>query len=390
MKKVSILGSTGSIGRSALEVLTSMHGEFEVYALSAREETELLGSQARAFNPAVVCIGDESLEPAVKKLVPAGTRVVSGEDGLLQAASSSEVDIVVNGLSGSVGFKPTLAAVREGKRVALANKETLVSFGSCIMAEARSSGAEIIPVDSEHSAIHQAIGGHLKEEISRVILTASGGPFRNIESLESITPEQALAHPTWSMGSKVTIDSATLMNKGLEVIEARWLFDVEPGRIEVVIHPQSIVHSIVEFIDGSCLAQLATPDMKLPIQYALTYPRRKPCLTEKLDFAEVGSLEFSSPDFEKFPCLRLAYDAIGVGGTMPAVLSGSDEVAVSAFLGGGLAFTQIPQVLEEVMNRHESTSDPSVEILQEADAWSRTETTGVLESIKKGDFPRSR
>ena len=388
MKKITVLGSTGSIGRSTLEVLLSMGGEFEVYALTARGEVELLGRQARTFSPAVVCIGDESLEPAVKGVVPAGTRVVSGEDGLLLASVSPEVDVVVNGLSGSAGFRPTLAAVRKGKRVALANKETLVSFGSCVMAEARTSGAEIIPVDSEHSAIHQAIGDHLKDEISRIILTASGGPFWNADSLESITPEQALAHPTWNMGSKVTIDSATLMNKGLEVIEARWLFDLEPARIEVVIHPQSIVHSIVEFIDGSCLAQLATPDMRLPIQYALTYPRRRPCLTEKLDFARVGILEFSTPDLEKFPCLRLAYDAISAGGTMPAVLSGADEVAVAAFLSSDLAFTQIPRVLEEVMSRHAATSDPSLEVLEEADTWSRAETNRVIGSIKKGELPR--
>jgi 1-deoxy-D-xylulose-5-phosphate reductoisomerase len=286
-----------------------------------------------------------------------------------------------------VGFKPTLAAVRKGKRVALANKEPLVSFGSVLMGEARAANAEIIPVDSEHSAIHQVIGSRSHDEISRVILTASGGPFRDVDSLETITPEQALAHPTWDMGRKVTVDSATLMNKGLEVIEARWLFDMEPEKIEVMIHPQSIVHSMVEFIDGSCIAQLATPDMKLPIQYALTYPRRMSCLTERLDLVRVGRLEFSRPDVGKFPCLQLAYSAIREGGTMPAVLSASDEVAVSAFLNRDLSFTQIPVVLKEVMDRHNPSPDPLLADLEEADSWSRRETTRVIDSVKNGQFP---
>jgi 1-deoxy-D-xylulose-5-phosphate reductoisomerase len=389
MKKVALLGSTGSIGRSALEVLDCMSGDFEVYALSAREETELLCRQAVEHRPAIVCIGEKSLEPVLAESVPAGTKVVSGDEGLALIASLPEVDIVVNGLAGSVGFRPTLEAVRRGKRVALANKETLVSYGSILMPEAQAAKAEVIPVDSEHSAIHQAIGSHSREDVSRVILTASGGPFRNLDSLDSVTPDQALAHPTWEMGSKVTIDSATLMNKGLEMIEARWLFDIEPARIEVVIHPQSIVHSMVEFIDGSCIAQLATPDMKLPIQYALTYPRRGECLTKRLDLADVGRLDFSRPDFGRFPCLGLAYRAIEVGGTMPAVLSASDEVAVSAFLDGNLGFTEIPLVLEEVTRRHTPAAEPSLELLEKADAWSREETSRVVKLVDQGKLRRA-
>ncbi|TET45769.1 1-deoxy-D-xylulose-5-phosphate reductoisomerase [candidate division TA06 bacterium] len=381
MKRVAVLGSTGSIGRSALQVLENLAPEFVVFAISGKDELDLLSEQAGKHKPALVSIGDESLKGELARRVPGRTEVLSGGEALTEIASCSDVDIVVNGLVGSVGFRPTLAALRAGKRVALANKEPLVSYGSILTAEARRSGAEIIAIDSEHSAIHQAMGKSPGDEVSRIILTASGGPFLNAASLDSITPKEALAHPTWEMGEKVTVDSATLMNKGLEVIEARWLFNIDPSKIEVVIHPQSIVHSIVEFVDGSCIAQLSTPDMKLPIQYAITYPRRMESLTNKLDLAEVAKLEFFRPDFSRFPCLDLAYDAIRKGGTMPAVLSASDEIAVAAFLKGEIGFTQIPQVLQEVLSNHTSKSDPTLEEAEAADHWAREEAARAVNRL---------
>ena len=382
MKKVAVLGSTGSIGRSALQVLENLAPEFDVFAISGKDELDLLSDQAKRYKPTLISIGDESLKGELAGRVPGKTKVLSGAESLTEIASCGDVDIVVNGLVGSIGFRPTLAALKAGKRVALANKEPLVSFGSILTAEARRSGAEILPIDSEHSAIHQALGISPGDEVSRIILTASGGPFLNAASLDSITPKEALAHPTWEMGEKVTIDSATLMNKGLEVIEARWLFDIDPSKIEVVIHPQSIVHSMVEFVDGSCIAQLSTPDMKLPIQYAITYPRRMESLTNKLDLAEVGKLEFLEPDFSRFPCLDLAYDAIREGGTMPAVLSASDEIAVSAFLEGEIGFTQIPEVLQEVLSKHTSKSDPTLEEAEAADHWAREEAARAVALLK--------
>lgn len=381
MKRVAVLGSTGSIGRSALQVLENLAPEFVVFAISGKDELDLLSEQAGKHKPALVSIGDESLKGELARRVPGRTEVLSGGEALTEIASCSDVDIVVNGLVGSVGFRPTLAALRAGKRVALANKEPLVSYGSILTAEARRSGAEILPIDSEHSAIHQAMGKSPGDEVSRIILTASGGPFLNAASLDSITPKEALAHPTWEMGEKVTVDSATLMNKGLEVIEARWLFNIDPSKIEVVIHPQSIVHSIVEFVDGSCIAQLSTPDMKLPIQYAITYPRRMESLTNKLDLAEVAKLEFFRPDFSRFPCLDLAYDAIRKGGTMPAVLSASDEIAVAAFLKGEIGFTQIPQVLQEVLSNHTPKSDPTLEEAEAADHWAREEAARAVNRL---------
>ncbi len=381
MKKVAVLGSTGSIGRSALQVLENLAPEFVVFAISGKDELDLLSEQAGKHKPALVSIGDESLKGELARRVPGRTEVLSGGEALTEIASCSDVDIVVNALVGSVGFRPTLAALRAGKRVALANKEPLVSYGSILTAEARRSGAEILPIDSEHSAIHQAMGKSPGDEVSRIILTASGGPFLNAVSLDSITPKEALAHPTWEMGEKVTVDSATLMNKGLEVIEARWLFNIDPSKIEVVIHPQSIVHSIVEFVDGSCIAQLSIPDMKLPIQYAITYPRRMESLTNRLDLPEVAKLEFFRPDFNRFPCLDLAYDAIRKGGTMPAVLSASDEIAVAAFLKGEIGFTQIPQVLHEVLSNHTPKSDPTLEEAEGADHWAREEAARAVNRL---------
>jgi 1-deoxy-D-xylulose-5-phosphate reductoisomerase len=388
MKNVALLGSTGSIGRSALQVLENLSSGFSVYAISGKDELELLSSQAEKHRPAIVSIADESLRDELARKMSGRAEVTCGEESLSAIASAKEVDIVVNGLVGSIGFRPTLAALRAGKRVALANKEPLVSFGAILTAEAKRCGGEIIPVDSEHSAIHQAIGRTPKDEVSRIILTASGGPFLKAASLENITPEAALAHPTWEMGPKVTVDSATLMNKGLEVIEARWLFDIDPSRIEVVIHPQSIVHSMVEFVDGSLLAQLSTPDMRLPIQYAITYPKRMASLTKKLDLTEVGKLEFFKPDFDRFPCLGLAYDAIRKGGTMPAVLSAADEIAVLAFLEGRIGFTRIPSVLEKVLAGHRPILSPSLEDAEQADLWAREEASRVVALFDKSKLRR--
>ena len=332
MKRLTILGSTGSIGTSTIDVIASRPGEFRVVALAAGRNVARLVAQARALAPELVVVADEADARACASQLPAATRVVCGRDGLVEAARHPEADLVVCGLVGAVGIEPTYAAVDAGKDVALANKEALVAAGEFVIERAAATGALILPVDSEHNALHQCLRGENAEEIKALWLTASGGPFRgwSREALSEATPDQALRHPTWVMGPKVTIDAATLMNKGLEVIEARWLFDVGPDRIRVVVHPGSVVHSLVEFADGSFKAQLGATDMRHPIQNALTYPRRQPSALTPLDLVAAGPLRFEAPDTERFPCLALAYEALARGGAAPAVLNAANEVAVQA------------------------------------------------------------
>jgi 1-deoxy-D-xylulose-5-phosphate reductoisomerase len=370
--RISILGSTGSIGRQCLEVVESHPDRFRIVGLSSQRNLDLLREQARRFRPRLVAIGTPKGRESSRI---AGARVASGPEALIELATLSHADIVVNALMGAAGLPPTLAAIRAGKRLALANKETLVIAGEIVVREARRKGITILPIDSEHSALHQCLAGRRRREIRRLVLTASGGSVRRVRRtrLGAVTVAQALNHPTWKMGRKITIDSATLMNKGLEVIEAHWLFGFPPAEIDVVIHPQSIVHSLVELIDGSLLAQLSCPDMRLPIQYALTYPERLPSLVPPLNLAVLGRLDFQAVDARRFPCLRLAYEALEAGGTMPAVLNAANEVSVQAFLEERIGFARIPEVIAEAMERHRTRSRPSLDEILEADARARRE-----------------
>ena len=350
---VSILGSTGSIGRNTLDIVSRHPGSFTVTSLASRSDWEGIVKQALEFKPAFVALFDEeAAEKARKPLVSMGIKVLSGIEGILEAATAQKADIVVSSIVGAAGIMPTYAAVQAGKVVALANKEALVAAGQVIMAEARRTGSAILPVDSEHSAVFQALMGQERSAVRKVHLTASGGPFfgKGPEVLDQVTPEMALNHPRWKMGPKVTIDSATMMNKGLEVIEARWLFDVPADDIEVLIHPQSIVHSIVEYTDGSMLAQMGITDMRIPIAFALSYPKRLDLGLEPLDLASVRTLEFHSPDLEMFPCLALAYEALRRENGIPAVMNAANEIAVESFLDGKLPFAAIPDVVKLVMD----------------------------------------
>ncbi len=365
MRGLAVLGSTGSIGRQTLEIVRAFPERLEVVALAGGKNISLLKEQVAEFRPRLV----------FAELLSGGEGV-SGASylSLEEIASHPDVDLVVVATSGKAGLGPTLAAIGAGKTVALANKEVLVMAGEIVTAEAQCHEAEIMPIDSEHSAIWQCLRGEEKKGISKLVLTASGGPFRSSSpaQLASVTPEEALNHPTWQMGVKVTIDSATLMNKGMEVIEARWLFDIPFSQIEVVIHPQSIIHSVVEFIDGSAKAQLSPPDMRLPIQYALAYPDRwEGPFSRALDFAEIGSLDFEPVDLDRFPCLKLAREAGESGGTYPAVLSAADEVAVELFLTRKIGFQDISAVVAKTLDRHQVISHPSIEDVLAADAWAR-------------------
>ena len=386
MKNVCILGSTGSIGRAALEVIRSLKPRFEVFALSCHKQTELLEQQIAEFKPKYVCITDE--ESAKKFTHDVGARlprlhkqdIYTGESGLCTISAHPDVDILLNALVGTQGIYPTLSAIRSKKRIAMANKETIVAYGEIIMQEVAQYSAILLPVDSEHSAIHQCIGSK-REAVRRIILTASGGPFLHKDITDETTLNEALGHPVWQMGEKITIDSSTLMNKGLEVIEAVVLFGLPVDCIEVVIHPQSIIHSAVEFVDGSIIAQLSLPDMRLPIQYALTYPERLPSLTKSLKFDKIKRLDFFRPDFDKFPCLRLAYEAANKGGTMPCVLNGANEVAVRAFLHHEIKLPQLPEIIEEVMVRHKVVKSPTISDIEDADLWARREAEKIIREM---------
>ena len=378
MKNVSILGSTGSIGRSTLSVVESLGDRFSVRALAAGRDLDGVSQQIARHNPDLVSVaGEGDVRLLREKLRELGVRrepeIDWGERGLVSVACCDGVDVVVSATVGAVGFLPTYRALQLGRRVCLANKETLVMAGELMTAAARQSKAELLPVDSEHNALHQCLRGERIEEVRRLILTASGGPFREAtpEMMERATVEQALAHPTWQMGSKITIDSATLMNKGLEVIEAGWLFGFAPDKISVAVHPQSIVHSMIEMIDGSIISQLGVTDMRLMIQYALTYPDRLPADLPPLSLDKMARLEFFEPDLERFPCLKLAYDAMREGGTMPAAMSAANEVAVAAFLERRIGFMAIPAIIAETMAAHETSPASSLEAVLEADRWSR-------------------
>ncbi len=368
-RHVAILGSTGSIGTQALDVIGQHPDLFEVELLTAYNNSRLLIEQARRFNPAAVVICNEDLYDEVfAALDPLDIHVFAGIDSVCELVKAPQTDIVLTAMVGFSGLRPTIAAIRAGKAIALANKETLVAAGALIMPMARRFGAPILPVDSEHSAIFQCLQGE-HARLEKILLTGSGGPFLHSsrEAIAAATREEALNHPRWKMGAKVTIDSASLMNKGLELIEARWLFNVEPKDIEVVIHPQSIIHSMVQFSDGCVMAQLSQPDMRLPIQYALSYPRRIDLNTRRLDFAELGSLTFEKPDLERFPCLGLAYEALEKGGNATCIMNGANEVAVAAFLEGRIRFAEIPEIISTAMAQCEFVAEPDLEQIYSTD-----------------------
>ena len=372
-KNIAILGSTGSIGQSSLEVIGNLSDRFGVTYLTANKNVELLLEQVKKHKPRGVVVLDERNAPALRSALSGSVEVLAGEEGLLEIVRRDDVDIVISSLVGFAGLKPTIEAIKHRKTIALANKETLVVAGVLINALVKEHGVRLIPIDSEHSAILQCLAGEDHATMSKLILTASGGPFLNAsaEELANVTVEQALNHPNWKMGKKITIDSATLMNKGLEVIEAHWLFNLPPERIEVVIHPQSIIHSMVEFVDGSIKAQLGLPDMKIPIQYALTYPERSPMNGARVDFPKLQSMTFYKPDKIKFRCLQLAYDALETSGTAPAVLNAANEIAVEAFLEHRIAFKQIPEFIEKALNQHRSKHQPNLQDILEADRATR-------------------
>jgi 1-deoxy-D-xylulose-5-phosphate reductoisomerase len=378
MKNVVLLGSTGSIGTSTLKVVEDMPGRFRLIGLAAGNNAELILEQTLRHRPEAISIGDPAKAFELENSLGSSCRVLSGSEGLLELATLPGADIVLIAIVGTAGLQPALAAIRAGKDIAVASKEILVMAGEIVMGEARRHGVRVLAVDSEHSAIFQCLEAKPTGSVRRLWLTASGGPFRTTpkEEFKNITMERALKHPSWVMGRKITIDSATLFNKGLEMIEARWLFDIEMGRVDVVVHPQSVIHSMVEFVDGSMLAQLSTPDMCLPIQYALSYPERFPSDRVRTNLAQLGSLTFEEPDPERFPALKLARRAGDAGGTLPAVLNAANEVAVEAFCNGKIGFEEISLAVAKAMDRHKVVAHPTLEQILEADAWSRVETLG--------------
>jgi 1-deoxy-D-xylulose-5-phosphate reductoisomerase len=384
VKRIAILGSTGSIGRSALSVVEAHADKLEVVGLAAGENVRLLAEQVSRFRPRVAGMASEHSVRALAREV-SGVRILgAGPEGLVAVATQPDVDIVLCASAGTAALEAVLAAIEAGKTIALANKEVLVMAGSLMTGAARRKGVEILPVDSEHNAIHQCLRGRPRPEVRRLVLTASGGPFRGrpVAVLHKVRPEDALRHPTWKMGRKITIDSATLMNKGLEVIEARWLFDVPASAIDVVIHPQSVVHSMVEFIDGSILAQLGVTDMRLPIQYAFSYPDRWASPLPPLDLTTCGRLDFHVPDHDSFPCLRLAYRALDGEGGLAVALNAANEVAVDAFLGGRLRFTGIPEVIARTMDAHPAIAVTSLKGVRDLDAWARAYSQEVAAGLQ--------
>jgi 1-deoxy-D-xylulose-5-phosphate reductoisomerase len=370
-----VLGSTGSIGTSTLDVIAHLPDRLRAVGLSAHANTELLLEQIGRHRPRWVAVTDAAVARRLNPARLAGTELLAGDEGICRMVTDPDTDVVVSAIVGAAGLAGTWAALEAGKAVALANKETLVVAGPLVMRLARMRGASLLPVDSEHSAVFQALAGSRPGEVRRVVLTASGGPFRGRSraDLEGVTAADALRHPTWRMGPKITVDSATLMNKALEVIEARWLFDLDPDRIEVIVHPDSVVHSFVEFADGSVLAQLSPPDMRLPIQYALTYPDRVSGPAKRLDWRELAGLHFEQPDHETFPALQLGYEVARRGGTCGAVLNAANEAAVGRFLAGDLPFLDIPRVCRAVLHHHDFSADPTLEELWAADRWARDE-----------------
>ncbi|WP_448871100.1 1-deoxy-D-xylulose-5-phosphate reductoisomerase [Desulfobulbus propionicus] len=385
MKHLAILGSTGSIGTNVLDVVRQFPERFRVVGLAAGRNIRLLSEQVLEFSPECISIGDPKLAGSLAELLPPAyrSRIVCGLDGNCAVATMAEADMVVSAVVGAIGLLPTLAAIRAGKDVGLANKETLVMAGRLVMEEVRRHQVRLLPIDSEHSAIFQALEAGRSVDVAKLILTASGGPFRTwtLEDLAKAEPEQALAHPNWSMGKKISIDSATLMNKGLEVIEARWLFDVEPERIEVVVHPQSIVHSLVEYRDGSVVAQLGIPDMRIPIAYALTYPQRLPLNLPRLSLSQCSDLSFEQPDLIRFPALRMAFTALAAGGVQPAVLNAANEIAVAAFLRGRIGFLHIAEVVEETLANTPQDDDLNLQAILAADQSARIVADQAIHSL---------
>lgn len=385
MKKIALLGSTGSIGVSTLDVIGSHQDEFTVTALAAGRNVMLLKKQIDRFRPLLAAVADEDHARKLRHLLGphSATAVFSGREGYREAAVA-DADMVVSAMVGAAGLLPTLDAIEAGRDIALANKETLVMAGDIVLRKAREKGVNIIPVDSEHSAVFQCLQGHRREDVRRIILTASGGPFLDAsrDELRAVTPARALQHPNWSMGRKITIDSATLMNKGLEVIEAGWLFGIPVDAIDVLIHPQSIVHSLVEYQDGALIAQLGAPDMRIPIAYALSFPRRLPGRSPFLDLSQVGALEFFKPDLERFPSLKLAYAVAHKGGTMPAVMNAANECAVAAFIDGKIGFTDICHVSERVLDCHCVREEPEINDILAADRWAREEAEQTIKGIR--------
>jgi len=386
---VAILGSTGSIGCNSLRVIESLTTtRMRVVALAAGTNVERLADQIAAHLPEVVSVDTEAAAHDLRAMLFARDidlpRIVIGEQGLIEVATHPQADCVISATVGAVGFVPTLKALEMGKRVALANKETLVMAGELMTAAARKSGAELLPVDSEHNALHQCLRGERREEVRRIILTASGGPFRtkNKAEMSQATVSEAMQHPTWNMGAKITIDSATLMNKGLEVIEAHWLFGFGPDEIDIVVHPESVVHSMIEMVDGSVIAQMGVTDMRHAIQYALTYPDRHSCQLPPLDLTAVSGLHFEAPDHDRFPCIRLAYKALREGGTLPAAMNAANEEAVAAFLNERICLTEIPQVIEAVMNQHSNQPANDIQTILAADHHARHEARELISHKK--------
>jgi 1-deoxy-D-xylulose-5-phosphate reductoisomerase len=387
MKTISILGSTGSIGQNTLSVVESLPEHFQVAALAAGRDINRLADQVSRFSPVLVSVAEPSDVPVLKELLGARgvdptPEIACGADGLVAVACCEGAEILVSCTVGAVGFLPTYSALRLGRRVCLANKETLVMAGELMTRAAFESGSELLPVDSEHNALHQCLRGEKDHEVERLILTASGGPFRlaSLEQMQAATVDQALAHPTWQMGSKITIDSATLMNKGLEVIEASWLFGFSADKISVAVHPQSIVHSMVEMVDGSIIAQLGVTDMRLMIQYAMTYPDRLPTQLPPLGLDKLSKLEFFEPDLHRFPCLKLAYEALREGGTAPAAMSAANEIAVASFLSKKIRFMDIPRIIAETLDSHDTRPALSLEAVLDADRWAREFSASRIES----------
>jgi 1-deoxy-D-xylulose-5-phosphate reductoisomerase len=386
MKTIVILGSTGSIGTNTLDIVERFPEEFRVAGLAAGGNEQKLEEQIRRYRPRMVALSDASAAARLRqRCADLPVEILTGEEGMIQVASAPEAELVISAIVGGAGLVPTLAAIRSGKQIALANKEPMVMAGKLMQDEAQRHGVRIFPVDSEHSAIFQSLEGHRKEDIRRLILTASGGALWTMgrEELQDVKPERALQHPNWKMGAKITIDSATLMNKGLEVIEARWLFDISESQIEVLIHRESIIHSLVEYQDCSMIAQLGLPDMRTPISYAMRYPGRLPLDLPSLDLTEIAKLTFCKPDHDRFPCLSLGYESLRIGGTMPAAMNAANEVAVEAFLNGGIRFTNIVEIIRSTMDVHNTKEIETLEDALEADRWAREKAESLVVALAR-------
>ena len=387
MKKIAILGSTGSIGVNALRVIQANPEKYQVTALAAGKNIRLLLEQIKRFRPLAVAVMEETAANELKAQMTNSGRpeIFFGTEGFIRLATMTEVDTIISAMAGAAGLLPTYSGIKAGRNIALANKETMVMAGSLVMAEARKHGVSILPIDSEHSAILQSLQGHPREDLRRVILTASGGPFRDLslEEMSKVTPAQALNHPNWNMGPKVSIDSSTMMNKGLEAIEAKWLFDLKMDQISILIHSQSIVHSMVEYKDGSIISQMGVPDMIIPISFALSFPHHLKTRVPPLELEKIGILSFEKPDMKRFRCLDLALKAAEIGGSMPAVLNGANEIAVESFLKGNIGFLDIPDLIEKTMASHKSHPIDSIETVMEVDRWARDTARAKLVKIKK-------